>query len=171
MSGYHTSNFLLTFCNVLVLFNPDLTEMSMGPAIAAEGESRRVASRDHCYVVLIRTFASHNELTILPNYPLLFFLIFQHVNKSCWSKTKGRLLIFRRLAASIPIGPGRNLPHIHGRKKKTGQPALQTKKAVSESCWQSLLLAQDNEISNEWSIVHDHFERSRSKKVLSILQQ
>ena len=71
----------------------------------------------------------------------------------------------------MPIGLDRSLPHIHGRKKETGELEIQTEKSVSESCWRSLLLTRDNETINEWSIVYEHFERSRSKKVLSILQQ
>lgn len=106
MSGYHTSNFLLTFCNVLVLFNPDLTEMSMGPAIAAEGESRRIASRDHRYVILLRTFASHNELTLLPNYPLLFFLNISAREQILLEQDKGSSLDFSSASGFNTHRPG-----------------------------------------------------------------
>jgi hypothetical protein len=65
----------------------------------------------------------------------------------------------------------RNLPHILNEKSRNNGNVRYSK--VSEQCWRSLLLKQENshESANEWEIVREHFENSRSKKVLSILQQ
>lgn len=40
-----------------------------------------------------------------------------------------------------------------------------------ERCWKALLLKPgiDHDV-NEWELVRDHFEKSRSNKVLSIIQ-
>lgn len=42
---------------------------------------------------------------------------------------------------------------------------------LSERCWRSLLIkpSRPDEVS-EWYLVREHFEKSRSKKVLSIIQ-
>jgi len=41
-----------------------------------------------------------------------------------------------------------------------------------ERCWKALLLRpqDDNRHPNEWDVVREHFGKSRSKKVLSIIQ-
>jgi len=39
-----------------------------------------------------------------------------------------------------------------------------------ERCWKALLLKEDDKEPNEWDLVREHFEKSRSKKVLSIIQ-
>ena len=59
----------------------------------------------------------------------------------------------------------RTLPHI----VKDSKPCPSGER--SEQCWKSLLGQQDDEEANVWEIVRNHFEKTRSKKVLSILQQ
>ena len=42
---------------------------------------------------------------------------------------------------------------------------------TADRCWKALLLTPEFGRPNEWMAVREHFENSRSKKVLSILQQ
>lgn len=88
-----------------------------------------------------------------------------------------RLPIFVWLSSGEFICPDRSLPHITGFVKKTKKDIKKLKTTQyslqSERCWRSLLLKKDkpNELS-EWHMVLDHFQNfSRSKKVLTILQQ
>jgi hypothetical protein len=84
-----------------------------------------------------------------------------------------RLKVFKRLSesSSLPCDEEANaLPHITDTNdgfQETGTHALQSRR-----CWRSLLLKPTsfNECS-EWQIVQEHFQNSRSRKVLSILQQ
>lgn len=76
------------------------------------------------------------------------------------------MLVYRTLNRLLPAY--RSLPHIkHSTKHDT--TALSSKR--SNRCWQFLLLEQTDGEPNEWDIVRAHFEKSRSKKVLTILQQ
>jgi hypothetical protein len=85
-----------------------------------------------------------------------------------------RLRVFKHLAegSTLPRTRGAakvKLPHINNAYdgfEVTGMPSIQSRR-----CWKSLLLRQSalNE-HNEWGIVSEHFQNSRSRKVLSILQ-
>lgn len=83
-----------------------------------------------------------------------------------------RLKVFKRLSesSSLPCeAKSAMLPHITDTNdgfEVTGVHALQSRR-----CWKSLLFkpSSGNEY-NEWGIVRGHFENSRSRKVLSILQ-
>jgi len=66
----------------------------------------------------------------------------------------------------------RTLPHIR-RHAMPYDPVNQTISRQQEHCWKALLLSSEGsyEACNEWDLVREHFENSRSKKVLSIIQQ
>jgi len=74
--------------------------------------------------------------------------------------------ILRQLSQGMSISPDRHLPHIH-RKYLPPRPA---RPASYDACWKALLL-QSSTNNNDWAIVHEHFSKSRSKKVLSIIQK
>jgi hypothetical protein len=90
-----------------------------------------------------------------------------------------RLSVFESLGQGIPLCEDRRLPHIlkdrtflSSENNKFSGGASSSYSVQQERCWKSLLLLADssNE-ANEWEIVREHFENSRSKKVLSIIQQ
>jgi len=93
------------------------------------------------------------------------------VNKSGW-----RLPVFEKLAGGTPVAPDYTpLPHIldnSSTQNKADMSTSSTSSSQEERCWKALLLQpqSDKEI-NEWGLVREHFEKSRSKKVLSIIQQ
>jgi len=85
-----------------------------------------------------------------------------------------RLHVFKRLAAGVSIPCQKSscfkMPHIRHNNdtfKTTISRVIQSRR-----CWNALLLkpTSTNEC-NEWEIVRQHFLNSRSRKVLSILQQ
>ena len=83
-----------------------------------------------------------------------------------------RLTIFEQLARGDPVSNDRSNPHIIFDRvvsSTTMEPPLRQ----SERCWQALLLKQADihQANNEWEVVREHFQNSRSKKVLSIIQQ
>lgn len=66
----------------------------------------------------------------------------------------------------------RRIPHITKDRVCLTYPRADSSNRQSEQCWKALLMSQDNaHQKNEWEIVREHFENSRSKKVLTILQQ
>ncbi|KAI2506585.1 zinc finger protein [Fragilaria crotonensis] len=80
-----------------------------------------------------------------------------------------RLSVFKRLAEGSSFPGSKSLPHITDSDdgfEVTGSNALQGRR-----CWKSLLLKPSscNEY-NEWDVVSGHFQNSRSRKVLTILQ-
>jgi hypothetical protein len=85
-----------------------------------------------------------------------------------------RLKVFKRLSESFSLpscdDEVNTLPHISD--TNDGFQEIGTHVAQSRRCWKSLLLKPTslNEFS-EWQIVQEHFQNSRSRKVLSILQQ
>lgn len=80
-----------------------------------------------------------------------------------------RLPIFAKLGYGEAISPNRSLPHITG----TYTEAKPLSHRQSERCWRALLLREKSkhQCQNEWEIVYDHFQRSRSQKTLAIVQQ
>ncbi|KAL7567539.1 hypothetical protein ACA910_000145 [Epithemia clementina (nom. ined.)] len=117
------------------------------------------------------------------------------------TKDESRLSIFRKLAFGLEQDQNRCLPHIQKssitflkRQEQEQQEQQQQDECIhadandddssllrqlsyqQERCWKSILLLpeDDDDLSgekDEWSIVRDHFANSRSKKVLSIIQQ
>jgi hypothetical protein len=83
------------------------------------------------------------------------------------------LNVFAKLAQGREIAKDRSLPHIIA----DSPYAVQRKKKENtndqpERCWKALLLPQEVlPFRNEWELVREHFDKSRSKKVLSIIQQ
>ncbi|KAG7360936.1 zinc finger domain containing protein [Nitzschia inconspicua] len=98
--------------------------------------------------------------------------------KEVQGRFQSRLPTFVQLSRGEPISPHRALPHITRSneiiQRHTKHPKLTQYAIQSERCWKSLLLTQEDPLNetSEWNIVMDHFQNfSRSKKVLSILQQ
>lgn len=85
-----------------------------------------------------------------------------------------RLSVFAHLAQGKEIAEDRSLPHIHRdspyyqKQENLGiVPSLQ-----SDRCWKALLLPRNGwGFVNDWDLVREHFENSRTQKVLSIVQQ
>lgn len=82
-----------------------------------------------------------------------------------------RLSIFIRLGFGEEICQNRSPPHI---TKCGTTPKNAVTNSQSERCWKSLLekdsVREKGEGGNEWSIVQEHFQNSRSTKVLGIIQ-
>lgn len=92
-----------------------------------------------------------------------------------------RLSVFENLRQGKPLSDNRSLPHITkdrafqndpNERSKVSPGAMSSYTSQQQRCWKSLLLQSDSSYEvNEWEIVREHFENSRSKKVLSIIQQ
>ena len=103
------------------------------------------------------------------------------INCSSTSQTiqsSKRLSVFESLGQGKPQCENRRLPHILSDRALKNDNSKGNANAASnysqqqERCWKSLLLYADSSYeANEWEIVREHFENSRSKKVLSIIQQ
>ena len=83
-------------------------------------------------------------------------------------------MVFQHLAEGREIASDRSLPLLldaTAYRKLTQIGSSITGSCESEKCWRALLLEPEREGGlNEWAIVRDHFENSRSNKVLSIIQ-
>jgi hypothetical protein len=90
------------------------------------------------------------------------------------NKSGKRLPIFRKLALGQPVDLDRTLPLIakHAPNLSSG-PLADPDEHQKEHCWKALLLNGMEEAGevNEWEEVREHFDKSRSKKVLTIIQQ
>jgi hypothetical protein len=85
-------------------------------------------------------------------------------------KLANRLPVFETLAQGKPIDQCRVRPHIIKHRACGDKQANVSRQ--QERCWKALLIKSGSSHErNEWDIVREHFENSRSKKVLSILQQ
>lgn len=84
---------------------------------------------------------------------------------NAWNSSRV-LLVKSSLSLRCLIVYCRSLPHILSHKKDLEFGLSKD----SEQCWRSLLLEKERG-SSEWDMVREHFENSRSKKVLSIIQQ
>jgi hypothetical protein len=84
---------------------------------------------------------------------------------------KIRLRTFETLAQGLPLSEDCSLPHIKNRLLHEKQPAGPLRRQ-KERCWKAVLLRnQDTHEGNEWDTVREHFMRSRSTKVLTIIQK
>jgi hypothetical protein len=88
-----------------------------------------------------------------------------------------QLPVFNLLRQGKALSENRYLPHILrspfqiGERNGNNSPD-NLEDSQSERCWRALLLhTPQYEGPNEWEIVREHFENSRSKKVLTIIQQ
>ena len=89
-------------------------------------------------------------------------------------RSKRRLPIFVNLARGWPAGMNRSLPHIlRSRMHLSPEEDDVSLRRQSERCWQALFLKQGgiHQSNNEWEIVRHHFDKSRSKKTLKIIQK
>jgi hypothetical protein len=84
---------------------------------------------------------------------------------------KIRLRTFATLAQGLPLSEDCSLPHIKHRLLRANKPSGPLCRQ-KERCWKAVLLRnQDTHESNEWDTVRAHFMKSRSTKVLSIIQK
>ena len=108
-------------------------------------------------------------LTETPHFSHRFVTIQKesYHKKTNTTSTHKRLRIFEQLAEGEPICYDRSLPRLEPFSETPDAATIRLQKR----CWQALLLP-DSELcgTNDWSIVREHFEKSRSKKVLTILQ-
>jgi hypothetical protein len=88
-----------------------------------------------------------------------------------------RLEPFLTLEQGDEIANDRTLPHIGNADRAKGKGQNGGKQAEplsrqSEICWKALLLKQDemHQTKNEWDMVLEHFQNSRSKTILAIIQ-
>jgi hypothetical protein len=94
------------------------------------------------------------------------------------SPRRRRLEPFLKLERGENLASDRTSPHITnsymgetGTAKKGGAK-LAPLSRQSEICWKALLLKQGarNQMQNEWDMVLEHFQNSRSKTILAIIQ-
>ncbi len=92
-------------------------------------------------------------------------------------KLSRRLSIFEKLARGEEISVDRRLPHIrstfllHSNEGKDQDESFGDGTRQQERCWKALLLpSQQMHCTNEWQLVQDHFQKTRSKKVVAIVQ-
>lgn len=111
------------------------------------------------------SFASHNFDAPLEPIP-------PPEPDSSINKSGIRLPIFQRLSHGDEVAVDRTLPHIsrgYLESDKHESTVTESQAATQEEhCWKALLLSDIDR--NEWEIVREHFEKSRSKKILSIIQ-
>jgi len=87
------------------------------------------------------------------------------------NKTGWRLSVFQGLSLGQELAEDRTLPHFSVFRKDQSQNRIRFEEDQRERCWKALLLRpEEDREPNEWDLVREHFEKSRSKKVLSIIQ-
>jgi hypothetical protein len=93
------------------------------------------------------------------------------VKAALTTNTSGhRLRVFQLLAAGLTLASDRSLPLICDRHKYKDLRSRNTS-GDKERCWRAILLKPETEgDSSEWDLVRDHFENSRSNRVLNIIQ-
>lgn len=89
---------------------------------------------------------------------------------------KCRLSCFKELSKGHSLAvPGTNIPlprlDYFDRNQALPPSPHHVVAYAKEQCWRSLLLQPDPETSSDWDMIREHFMKSRSKKVLSIIQK